>query len=80
MPDQSKPVPANPIPTAAAGDWTFLLKVLGLSGLIAVAIKGVGPMLPIGPTHLNATLAIVTPSVLLGVIFLFRLVKSSSQP
>jgi hypothetical protein len=75
MSDQSKPVTADPTLTNGPGNWTFLLKVLALSALMAVGIKWVGPMLPIGPTHLNATLAIVTPSILLAVIFLFRLVK-----
>jgi hypothetical protein len=76
MSDQSKPVTADPTVTNAPGNWMFLLKVLALSALMAVGIKWVGPMLSIGPTHLNATLAIVTPSILLAVIFLFRLVKS----
>jgi hypothetical protein len=76
MSDPTQPIVADPMPTHAPGDWIFLLKVLGLSALIAVGIKWVGPMLPIGPTNLNATVAIVTPSMVLATIFLARLKRS----
>jgi hypothetical protein len=66
----------QPSATPAPGDWTFLLKVLGISLLLAVVIKTVGPRLPIGATNLNATLAILTPSLLAALIFIVRSFRS----
>jgi hypothetical protein len=65
----------QPLAPPAPGDWTFLLKVLGVSLLMAVLIKTVGPRLPIGPTNLNATVAICTPSLLLALVFGVRLMR-----
>jgi|GEM_PF-3257460 len=51
----------------------FLAKVLGLSAAIAIAFKTVAPQLPI-PATSGVSLAIVlTPSIILGTMLLWRL-------
>jgi hypothetical protein len=74
-PQESHSTATPPVPVTG-GDWTFLLKVLALSLVMALAIKFGAPRLPIGATNLNATIAILTPSLVLAVIFLVRSLKS----
>lgn len=51
----------------------FVAKVIGLSGLMAIAFKTLGPSLPI-PATAGASLAIVlTPAIVLGMFLTWQL-------
>ncbi len=50
----------------------FILKVFLLSLGVSVLIKYGGPSLPVDGTSLNALIAVVTPSLILAIAFLWR--------
>lgn len=50
----------------------FILKVLILSAGISVAIKYGGSSLPVAGTALNATIAVLTPSIVVALALLWR--------
>jgi len=50
----------------------FILKVLIFSGFISVLIKYVGPSLAIAPTSLNTLIAVLTPTLVLASVLVFR--------
>lgn len=50
----------------------FILKVLILSAGISVAIKYGGSSLPVAGTALNATIAVLTPSIVVAIALLWR--------
>lgn len=52
----------------------FILKLFLLSGLLSALIKYVGPLINIPPRGISALIAVFLPSVVLGIIFLWRLV------
>jgi hypothetical protein len=53
----------------------FILKVFILSLGISVLIKYAGPSLPVGATSVNALIAVLTPSLILAIAFLWRVGK-----
>ena len=50
----------------------FILKVFFLSLGVSVLIKCGGPNLPVDGTFVNALIAVVTPSLILAIAFLWR--------
>ena len=50
----------------------FIIKLLIVSALLSVAIKGFAPYLSISPTATNALIAVLLPSVVIAIAFLFR--------
>ncbi|BBD56377.1 hypothetical protein NO976_02445 [Planktothrix agardhii] len=59
---------------------TFLLKVLLLSLGLSVLIKFVGPLLTIPTSSTIALIAVCLPSVILALLFSWRLRQHSQQP
>ncbi|WP_227350878.1 hypothetical protein [Planktothrix agardhii] len=59
---------------------TFLLKVLLLSLGLSVLIKFVGPLLAIPTSSTIALIAVCLPSVILALLFSWRLRQHSQQP
>ncbi|WP_072719456.1 hypothetical protein [Planktothrix tepida] len=59
---------------------TFLLKVLLLSLGLSVVIKFVGPLLSIPESSILAAIAVCLPSVILAVLFSWRMRQHSQQP
>ncbi len=55
------------------GQWAFGLKVLVGSGIIAIAIKTLGPLLPLPATSAFSLALVLTPSLVLGVVLSWRL-------
>lgn len=53
----------------------FILKVFILSLGVSVLIKYGGPSLPVGATSVNALIAVLTPSLILAIAFLWRVGK-----
>ncbi|MBD2018363.1 hypothetical protein H6F96_30945 [Microcoleus sp. FACHB-53] len=53
----------------------FILKVFILSLGVSVLIKYGGPSLPVGATSVNALIAVLTPSLILAIVFLWRVGK-----
>lgn len=53
----------------------FILEVVAVSLLIAVLIKAIGPSLPIPATDLSAIAIVLTPTLILGSLLLWRAVR-----
>lgn len=66
------PQPENSPPQSNQSSLGFLLKVLGLSTILSVAIKEFGPLLPISSSNPLALGVVLTPSLVLGVLLLLR--------
>jgi hypothetical protein len=67
------------IRTQMATQLGFLLKLLGLSALLSVAIKYVGPSLFIPGTATNALIMVLSPTVILMTILLWRIWEQQQQ-
>ena len=50
----------------------FLVKVLGLSALMSVAIKALGPLLPLPSTTQVAIPMVLTPTVVMALVLFVR--------
>lgn len=50
----------------------FLIKVFGLSTLLSIAIKYLGPLLPVSDSNGLALMIVLTPSLLLGLLLGLR--------
>ncbi|NJP10645.1 MAG: hypothetical protein HC866_15195 [Leptolyngbyaceae cyanobacterium RU_5_1] len=50
----------------------FILKILVLSGLISIAIKYGGPLLPISGTPAIALIAVLSPTILMAIALGWR--------
>ncbi|MGR3273558.1 hypothetical protein HRE53_06495 [Acaryochloris sp. 'Moss Beach'] len=66
------PQPENAPPQSGKSSLGFVLKVLGLSTILSVAIKDLGPLLPISSSNPLALGVVLTPSLVLGVLLLLR--------
>ena len=66
------PQPENAPPQSNKGSVGFLLKVLGLSTLLSIAIKALGPQLPIAASNPLALGVVLTPSLVLGGLLFLR--------
>lgn len=50
----------------------FVLKVFGLSALLSIIIKDLGPLLPISESNGLALAVVLTPSLFLGLLLILR--------
>ncbi|KAI9131442.1 hypothetical protein [Acaryochloris sp. CCMEE 5410] len=66
------PQPENASPQSGNSSLGFVLKVLGLSTILSVAIKALGPLLPISGSNPLALGVVLTPSLVLGGLLLLR--------
>lgn len=66
------PQPENSPSQSSQSSLGFLLKVIGLSTILSVAIKDLGPLLPISASNRLALGVVLTPSLVLGVLLLLR--------
>ncbi|MBD2092016.1 hypothetical protein H6F67_19395 [Microcoleus sp. FACHB-1515] len=53
----------------------FIFEVLAVSLLIAVLIKAIGPALPIPATNFSAIAIVLTPTLVMGSLLLWRAVR-----
>ncbi|NJL22393.1 MAG: hypothetical protein HC895_18790 [Leptolyngbyaceae cyanobacterium SM1_3_5] len=53
----------------------FIVEIIALSLLIAVLIKTIGPSLPIPATDVSAIAIVLTPTVAMGSLLLWRAVR-----
>lgn len=53
----------------------FIVEVIAASLLIAVLIKAIGPSLPIPATDLSAIAIVLTPTLVMGSLLLWRAVR-----
>lgn len=52
--------------------WFFLIKILVLSAMISVAIKYLGPLLPLPATSSVALALVLSPTVILSLALAWR--------
>ncbi len=57
--------------------FTVILKVMGLSLLLSIAIKYLAPFANVAPTTLNVLFAVLSPSLILAIVLLAS--RSSDQ-
>jgi hypothetical protein len=55
----------------------FIFKLFLFSGLLSALIKYAGPFLNIPPTATSALIAVFLPTVILGLIFLWRIIHEN---
>jgi hypothetical protein len=65
-------MPTEPSPPSSPSSWGFLLKVFGLSTLLSIVIKQLGPFLPISATPSLVLEIVFTPSLFLGLLLALR--------
>lgn len=66
------PHPENSPAQRGKSSLSFLLKVLGLSTILSIAIKDLGPLLPLSSSNPLALGIVLTPSLVLGGLLLLR--------
>ncbi len=57
----------------------FIVKLLIISAVLSMAIKYVAPSLAIPPTATNALIAVLLPTIMLAIAFLFRYTTFNQQ-
>ncbi|WP_110984443.1 hypothetical protein [Acaryochloris thomasi] len=57
---------------ATANLWIFLVKILVLSAVISVAIRYLGPLLPLPATSSVALALVLSPTVIMSVALAWR--------
>lgn len=55
---------------------SVILKVMGLSLLLSIAIKYLAPFAAIEPTSFNVLFAVLSPALLLATVLLFRFLRN----
>lgn len=64
--------PEKSQPQSSKASLIFVLKVFGLSTILSIAIKVLGPLLPIAASNQLALGVVLTPSLVLGLLLLLR--------
>lgn len=59
------------------GQWGFVVKVFGLSALGAIALKTLGPLVPIPATAPVSLAIVLTPALVMTVLFTYLLGRSA---
>jgi hypothetical protein len=57
----------------------FILKLLGLSALISVSIKYLGPQVSIDATDVNALVIVLLPTVMMAIALFWRFQSAQNQ-
>ncbi len=64
--------PEKSQPQSGKASLIFVLKVFGLSTILSIVIKVLGPLLPIAASNQLALGVVLTPSLVLGLLLLLR--------